>query len=47
MVAVDDRSTAVELLELIRPSFPDRMVDRFTRLFDGVLYGHESDENES
>ncbi|MDS0301410.1 winged helix-turn-helix transcriptional regulator [Halogeometricum sp. S1BR25-6] len=46
-VAVDDRSTAVELLELVRPSFPDRMVDRFTRLFDGVLYEHGNDEDES
>lgn len=31
----------VRLLERIEPSLPERLVDRFTRLFDGVLSGED------
>jgi predicted transcriptional regulator len=45
-VTVADRETANELLGVLDPSFPERMADRFTRLFDDVLYGMSDDEDD-
>ena len=36
-LAVGNRENAARLLETVEPSVPDRLVDRFTRLVDGLL----------
>jgi len=46
-VAVVDRRTAEELLGVVEPSLPELMTDRFTRLFDGVLYGTSDDTDDT
>jgi predicted transcriptional regulator len=37
-LAVTDRQAVLASLEEITPSLPERLVDRFTRLVDGVLF---------
>lgn len=45
-VTIADNETAQELLETVEPTFPERMTDRFTRLFDDVLYGRSGDTDD-
>jgi hypothetical protein len=45
-VAIADHETVQELLETVEPTFPERMSDRFTRLFDDVLYGRSDDTDD-
>jgi predicted transcriptional regulator len=42
-VKISNHETVRELLGVVEPTFPERMTDRFTRLFDDVLHGWSAD----